>query len=182
MPQFLTNLPNILTLLRIGFIPIFICLFYVPYYFAYWGVLIVFGCAAFSDWLDGFLARRWSQGSEFGAFLDPVADKLIVTVSLVLLVGKFGSPWLTIPATLLIAREIMMSAMREWMANLGKRDQMTVSYLGKFKTMVQMASIAVFLYYPIQPIIWVLSTAYSLIYLATFMSIWSLYDYYRKIK
>lgn len=181
MPQFLNNLPNILTLLRIGFIPIFIVLFYLPYNFAYGGVLLVFGCAAITDWLDGFLARRWSQGSEFGAFLDPVADKLIVIVALVLLVGKFGSPFLTIPATLLIAREIMISALREWMANFGKRNQISVSYLGKLKTVFQMLGIAIFLYYPIKPLAWVLWIGYIVIYSATFMSLWSLYWYYKKL-
>ena len=111
------NLPNILTMLRIVLIPIFVVVFYVEEPWASYGAAAVFGAAALTDWLDGYLARRLNQTTPFGAFLDPVADKLIVVTALVLLVGHHSDLWLTLPAIIIVGREIVVSALREWMAD-----------------------------------------------------------------
>ena len=114
------NIPNLLTVLRVLLIPIFILLFYVPYHWSYMAASTVFAIAAATDWLDGYLARRLQQSTPFGAFLDPVADKLMVAVALVLLVQVHANFWLTLPAAVIIGREIVVSALREWMAELGR--------------------------------------------------------------
>ena len=113
------TIPNILTLLRILLIPVLVVVFYVPSTWSYQISAVVFGLAAVTDWLDGYLARRWEQTSAFGAFLDPVADKLMVAVALVLLVQDNPSPLFAIPAAIIIGREIVISALREWMAEIG---------------------------------------------------------------
>ncbi len=101
----------------------------------------IFGAACVTDWFDGYLARKLNQTSRFGAFLDPVADKLIVAVSLVLLVHIFDNLWLTLSAMIIISREITISALREWMAEVGQRGEVAVSYVGKVKTTFQMFAI-----------------------------------------
>ncbi len=117
------NIPNLITVLRVVLIPIFILLFYLPYQWSYMAASSVFAFAAATDWLDGYLARRLEQSTPFGAFLDPVADKLMVAVALVLLVQEHGNLWLTLPAAVIIGREIVVSALREWMAEIGERAQ-----------------------------------------------------------
>jgi len=119
-----------------------------PFHWAYMASAIVFAIAAITDWLDGFLARRWDQSTPLGAFLDPVADKLIVSVALALLIHDYGSLFLTIPAIVIIGREIVISALREWMAEMGKRASVAVSYVGKLKTGFQMVAIVLLLAYP----------------------------------
>jgi len=142
------NLPNILTLSRIVMIPALVLVFFMPFQWAYMGSAIVFAFAAVTDWLDGFLARRWDQSTPLGTFLDPVADKLIVSVALALLIHDYGSMFLTIPAIVIIGREIVISALREWMAEMGKRASVAVSYVGKLKTGCQMLAIVLLLAYP----------------------------------
>jgi CDP-diacylglycerol--glycerol-3-phosphate 3-phosphatidyltransferase len=142
------NLPNILTVSRIILIPALVLLFFMPFHWAYMASAIVFAIAAITDWLDGFLARRWDQSTPLGAFLDPVADKLIVSVALALLIHDYGSLFLTIPAIVIIGREIVISALREWMAEMGKRASVAVSYVGKLKTGFQMVAIVLLLAYP----------------------------------
>ena len=121
------NLPNSLTLFRIALIPVFVVVFYLPFNWTYGAAAFVFAFAASTDWLDGYLARRMNQTSAFGAFLDPVADKLMVAVALVLLVDinptPFAGFFLALPAAVIISREIVISALREWMAELGERAQ-----------------------------------------------------------
>ena len=117
------NLPNILTLFRIGLIPVFVLVFYLPFDWSNEAACIIFVVAAVTDWLDGFLARRLQQISKLGAFLDPVADKLMVAVVLVLLVERNPGVLLTLPAAVIIGREIAVSALREWMAELGAAQQ-----------------------------------------------------------
>ena len=135
------NIPNTLTLLRIAAIPVFVVVFYLPTRWAGAATAAIFCLAALTDWLDGYLARHLGQTSAFGAFLDPVADKLMVTVALVLLVQADPTPWLAIPAAIIIGREITISALREWMAEIGERKSVAVSFLGKFKTSAQMLSL-----------------------------------------
>ena len=110
------TVPNYLTFIRIILIPVFILVFYLPFHWAPWLSAIIFGFAAFTDWLDGFLARSLSQTSKFGAFLDPVADKLFVGIALVLIVGQESGHYLAVPAAIIVGREILISGLREWMA------------------------------------------------------------------
>jgi CDP-diacylglycerol--glycerol-3-phosphate 3-phosphatidyltransferase len=139
------NIPNILTLLRISLIPIFVLIFYLPFEGHHLFSAIIFAIAAATDWLDGYLARKLKQVSPLGEFLDPVADKLIVAVALVLLVQSYPKAWLAIASAVIVSREIVISALREWMAELGKRQQVAVKGLGKFKTAGQMVAITVLL-------------------------------------
>nr|MDQ3958755.1 CDP-diacylglycerol--glycerol-3-phosphate 3-phosphatidyltransferase [Pseudomonadota bacterium] len=128
------NIPNTLTLVRIALIPIFVIVFYLPIKWSHVATAVIFALAALTDWLDGYLARRLGQTSALGAFLDPVADKLMVAVVLVFLLQQNPSPWLALPAAIIIGREITISALREWMAELGVRARVAVSSLGKIKT------------------------------------------------
>lgn len=142
------NIPNILTLLRVALIPIFILLFYMPYHWSYLAAALVFTLASVTDWLDGYLARKLQQSTPFGAFLDPVADKLMVVIALVLLVQHHANFWVTAPAAIIIGRELVISALREWMAEMGARAQVAVSKLGKYKTALQMVALVVLLANP----------------------------------
>ncbi len=171
------NIPNILTLLRIVLIPVFVILFYLPVEWARLSCALVFSVAAVTDWFDGYLARRWGQVSPFGAFLDPVADKLMVAVALLLLVQADPTPALAIPAAVIIGREITISALREWMAELGARQEVAVSMIGKFKTAVQMVAILLLIYD--QPLfgIPIFTVGFVLLYMAAVLTLWSMVIY-----
>lgn len=140
------NLANILTLLRIALIPVLVLVFYSQWRGANMVAALLFMGAAITDWLDGWVARRYAQSSPFGAFLDPVADKLMVAVVLVLVVQADPQPWLAITAAVIIGREISISALREWMAELGQRAKVQVAMLGKLKTIAQMSALTMLLY------------------------------------
>jgi CDP-diacylglycerol--glycerol-3-phosphate 3-phosphatidyltransferase/cardiolipin synthase len=173
------NIPNILTLFRILLIPVFVLIFYLPFAWARVGCALVFGLAALTDWFDGYLARRWSQTSSFGAFLDPVADKLMVAVALLLLVQSDHTPALAIPAAVIIGREITISALREWMAELGARGRVAVSMIGKIKTTIQMIAILLLIYkYPLWGLP-VYPLGFVLLYLAAILTLWSMFVYLR---
>ena len=144
------NLPNLVTWLRIILIPLMIGVFYLPdEWLSYMGKNIaacaIFVVAALSDWLDGYLARALDQVSAFGAFLDPVADKLIVAAALIMLVQLERVEPLI--ALIIIGREIAISALREWMAKLGKSASVAVAYIGKVKTVSQMIAIPLLLFH-----------------------------------
>lgn len=171
------TIPNILTLLRIALIPAFVICFYVPWSWHYLASAIVFALASITDWLDGYLARRFNQTSPLGAFLDPVADKLMVAVALVMLVERYASPWFAIPAFVIIGREITISALREWMAELGKRAKVKVSAIGKIKTTCQMVAIGVLLAIPPVWDDWRVKLGYGLLYIAVFFTLWSMFVY-----
>ncbi|WP_289086394.1 CDP-diacylglycerol--glycerol-3-phosphate 3-phosphatidyltransferase, partial [uncultured Spongiibacter sp.] len=145
------NIPNALTLFRIVLIPVFVLLFYLPFPGSYLATAAVFGLAGITDWLDGYLARKLGQSTPLGAFLDPVADKLMVAVALALLIERYDAWWFTLPAVIIIGREIVISALREWMAELGKRTSVAVSYLGKVKTTAQIIAIIGLLLLPPDP-------------------------------
>ena len=174
----MTNIPNLLTFFRILLIPVFVILFYVPYQWSYLAAALVFILAAATDWFDGYLARRWEQSTPFGAFLDPVADKLMVAVALVLLVQEHGNLWLTLPAAVIIGREIVVSALREWMAELGARAQVAVSNMGKWKTAAQMLALVILLANPSDFSFWVL-VGYALLLVAAGLTLWSMLQYLR---
>ncbi len=176
------NIPILLTWLRIILIPLLVALYYVP---ASWAIpggrdlvaTVVFVVAAWTDWLDGYLARRWNETSAFGAFLDPVADKLMVAAALIILVylDRVGA----LIAVVIIGREITISALREWMAQIGAHKSVAVSMIGKVKTAAQMSAIPLLLYHePIGGIdIQLMGT--GLIYIAAVLTLWSMVYYVR---
>ncbi|RMO20326.1 CDP-diacylglycerol--glycerol-3-phosphate 3-phosphatidyltransferase [Pseudomonas cichorii] len=172
------NIPNLITVLRVLLIPIFILLFYLPYHWSYMAASSVFAFAAATDWLDGYLARRLEQSTPFGAFLDPVADKLMVAVALVLLVQTHANLWLTLPAAVIIGREIVISALREWMAEIGARAQVAVSNMGKWKTAAQMLALVILLANPPAVTFWVV-LGYALLLIAAGLTLWSMVQYLR---
>lgn len=172
------TLPNILTLVRIALIPIFAICFYLPVVGAKLLAVAVFGIAALTDWLDGFLARRLDQTSALGAFLDPVADKLMVAVVLIVVLEATPSVWLALPVAVIIGREIAVSALREWMAEIGARKKVAVSSLGKVKTALQMVSL-VFLIVAASPQApaWLHWGGVGLLYAAAIITLWSMFVY-----
>lgn len=171
------NIPNILTLLRIVLIPIFVLVFYLPVRWGHAAAAGIFAFAAITDWLDGYIARTFKQTSALGEFLDPVADKLIVVVALVFIVGESRLPYLAIPAAVIVGREIVISALREWMAELGKRASVAVTFIGKFKTAVQMLALVLLLAY--QPGVnpWLGLLGYILLCAAAILTLWSMVMY-----
>jgi CDP-diacylglycerol--glycerol-3-phosphate 3-phosphatidyltransferase len=171
------NLPTIITVARIVLVPVFALVYLWPESWTYWAAAGLFALAAVTDWLDGYLARKLGQSTRFGAFLDPVADKIIVVTALVLLVGQHGNLWLTVPCVVIILRELVISALREWMAEMNRRGLVEVSWVGKIKTIVQMAAVTVLLAQPPTPQTdWVL-VGYGLLYLAAVMTLWSMVAY-----
>lgn len=174
------NIPNLLTWFRISLIPVFIAVFYVSdetlsLHHKHMLGTFVFWLASITDWLDGYLARVLNQGSAFGAFLDPVADKLMVVAALVILL-KFNHVDAAI-AFIIIGRELAISALREWMAQLGNSKSIAVSMLGKVKTVFQMLAILFLLYQ--EPLLGI-STKWLgtlLIYLAAVLTLWSMVYY-----
>jgi len=173
------NIPNLLTLLRIILIPVFVGVFYLPWAWSNILTTLIFALAAITDWFDGYLARRWHQTSAFGAFLDPVADKLIVAVALVFLVQIHPSPWLAIPAAIIIGREITISALREWMAEIGQRTKVAVSVIGKVKTTAQMTALLMLLYG--EPLLGlpIYEIGFVSLYVAAILTLWSMIIYLR---
>ena len=180
------NLPNILTLIRVVAIPVLVLVFYLPFKWSGVCAAALFLAAGITDWLDGYLARKLNQTSPFGAFLDPVADKLIVGVALVMLVQVHATAWLAVPAMVIVSREITVSALREWMAELGQRAKVAVSQLGKIKTTTQMTAITLLLAQKpdfdmagdIVMTQW-LWLCYGLLSLATGLTLWSMMSYLR---
>ncbi|WP_368565826.1 CDP-diacylglycerol--glycerol-3-phosphate 3-phosphatidyltransferase [Pseudoxanthomonas sp. UTMC 1351] len=140
------TVPTWLTLLRIVLIPVLVLVFYLPFKWTNFAAAFVFILAAVTDWLDGWIARRYHLYSAFGAFLDPVADKLMVAVALFLIVQDNPTMWMAIWAAVIVGREIAVSALREWMAELGQRATVKVASLGKIKTIVQMVALGCLLY------------------------------------
>ena len=170
------TLANQLTLLRIILIPLFVVVFYLPFKWAHFASAMIFSVAAITDWLDGYVARKYNQSTPFGAFLDPVADKLMVAAALIVLVhlARLDAPI----ALVIIGREITISALREWMAQIGKSKSVAVSFLGKIKTVAQMTAIPLLLYHDS------IGDSFDsqvigtwLIYLAAIVTLWSMIYY-----
>lgn len=168
------NIPNLLSLLRLFLIPVFVVAFYLPYQWAPLAAAMIFFIAGFTDWLDGMLARKLGQTSRFGAFIDPVADKVLVASALILITEHFHSIWVTIPAVTMIAREIIISALREWMAEIGKRASVAVSWVGKVKTLTQMFALWVLIWRYDDWMVWL---GFAALYVATALTYWSMYQY-----
>ena len=179
------NIPNILTLSRVALIPVFLLIAYWPPAIGIAGhagsltrhitLAGLFALAAITDWLDGYLARVMDQSSAFGRFLDPVADKLMVAAALVVLVQWQPNIYMAFAAIVIISREITVSALREWMAELGNRASVAVSWVGKLKTTFQLISITVFLLNLDALSI----VSYVLLYIAVILTLWSMMIYLR---
>lgn len=173
------NIPIFLTLIRIVAIPVFAVIYVLPFHFAHPTAAVIFVLAAVTDWLDGYLARTLGQTTALGAFLDPVADKLLVAVALVFLLGSHYLSILTIPVAVIIGREIAVSALREWMAELGKRANVAVSFIGKLKTALQMLALILLIWYaPGQKLI-ILWLGVMLLYTSAVLTLWSMVIYLR---
>jgi CDP-diacylglycerol--glycerol-3-phosphate 3-phosphatidyltransferase len=173
------NVPNTLTWLRIGAIPLIVLLFYMPYPWADPAAGLLFAAAGITDSLDGYFARRLGQTSRLGAFLDPVADKLIVAVALVLLVSQDTRALIVLTAVVIIGREITISALREWMAEIGERRKVAVSQLGKVKTVLQIVGLSMMLYHHRLAGVPIYSTGVMLIELAAAATLVSMVTYLR---
>lgn len=171
------SIPNIITSLRIILIPVIVIVYYLPLSWNNILAACIFVIAALSDWLDGYLARKWNQHTPFGAFFDPVADKLIVAIALVMLVAEYPSIWMNLSAMVIIGREIVISALREWMAELGKRTSVAVSYVGKLKTTLQMVAIIILLVG--EPGSWVGNLGLFALVVASGLTLWSMFIYLR---
>ncbi|MYL23896.1 CDP-diacylglycerol--glycerol-3-phosphate 3-phosphatidyltransferase [Vreelandella massiliensis] len=169
------NIPNILTLIRVAFIPLLVVLFYLPFSWSMPLAAGLFALASITDWLDGYLARRWNQSTPFGAFLDPVADKLMVAIALALLIERFDTWLLTLPALVIIGREIVISALREWMAEMGKRGSVAVSWIGKLKTTLQMVAILILITFPPGHSLSILGI--TTLFVAAALTLWSMIQY-----
>ena len=140
------TVPTLLTLFRIALIPVLVLVFYLPYSWTNLAAAVVFALGAITDWLDGWIARRFNMSSAFGAFLDPVADKLAVAVALVLIVEAHSTMFMALIAAVIIGREITISALREWMAEIGQKATVRVAMVGKIKTILQMVALVMLLY------------------------------------
>ena len=190
------NLPNALTWFRIIAIPLVVIVFYLPVTWARPAAGLLFALAGLTDWLDGYLARRLGQTSSFGAFLDPVADKLIVATALVLLVqaraadvaeykyfdlgfGRDPTIVLALVAAVIIGREITVSALREWMSQIGARAHVAVNFVGKWKTTFQIVGIALMLYR--EPFLGgpIYLIGEVMLYVAAGLTLWSMIEYLR---
>lgn len=173
------NLPNKLTLFRIGMIPVFVILYYLPWGWSHVASATIFGAAALTDWVDGYLARKMGLESPFGAFLDPVADKLIVIVALIMLLQANSTIWFALPTVVIVGREVVVSALREWMAERAQRDEVAVSMVGKVKTWVQMTAI-VFLLLAGKTLGALAIIGYLGLYISAGLALWSMWVYLKQ--
>ena len=171
------NLPTVLTLIRIALIPLFVVVFFLPFWWARPAAAIIFSLAGITDWLDGYYARKLGLTSSFGAFLDPVADKLMVAVALVLIVQTDHRLIISLSAAVIIGREIAISGLREWMAELGRRHHVAVTGVAKLKTIFQITALIMMIFkldlwilpmYPLGSILLVLAAA---------LTLWSMFIY-----
>jgi len=171
------NLPTVLTLIRIALIPLFVVVFFLPFWWARPAAAIIFSLAGITDWLDGYYARKLGLTSSFGAFLDPVADKLMVAVALVLIVQTDHRLVISLSAAVIIGREIAISGLREWMAELGRRHHVAVTGVAKLKTIFQITALIMMIFkldlwilpmYPLGSVLLVLAGA---------LTLWSMFIY-----
>jgi len=171
--------PTILTLFRIALLPVMVIVFYSPFAGANVAAALIFLAAALTDWLDGYIARKYNMWSAFGAFLDPVADKLMVAVTLFLLVQENPTALLAVTSAVIVGREITISALREWMAEIGERTRVNVAAIGKIKTVMQIVAIEVLLYQHDLEGLRLFHVGETLLVAAAAMTIWSAFVYMR---
>jgi CDP-diacylglycerol--glycerol-3-phosphate 3-phosphatidyltransferase len=173
------TIPTALTLFRIALLPVMVVVFYAPFRGANVAAAGIFVAAALTDWLDGWVARRWNMSSAFGAFLDPVADKLMIAVTLFLLVQNNPTPLLAVTSAVIVGREISISALREWMAEIGQRATVRVAMIGKVKTTMQIIAIVVLLYQHDFEELRLYRVGEGLLVIAAGLTIWSGLQYVR---
>ena len=173
------TVPTMLTLLRIALLPVLVLFFYLPFYWSNMACVVIFVLAAVTDIADGYIARKLGQTSSFGAFLDPVADKIMVSTALVLLVQRQETYQVVfaIAAAIIIGREITISALREWMSEVGERALVSVSWVGKLKTGFQMTAIGFLLYHENMGLIPTALIGEILLYTAAALTLWSMWSY-----
>jgi len=173
------TLPTMLTLVRIALVPVLVILFYLPFQWSNIACVVVFVAAAITDWADGYIARRHSQMSRFGQFLDPVADKIMVATALILLVQRqeHYEALFAIASAIIVGREITISALREWMSEIGERNLVNVSWLGKTKTGFQMTAIGFLLYHDNIFFLPVALIGELLLYTSAALTLWSMWTY-----
>jgi len=171
------HLPNTLTILRVALIPVMILFFYLPFEWSRFVACWVFVAAGITDFLDGYFARKYQTESKLGAFLDPVADKLTVTTALIILLQDHNTLLMMIATTIIIGREITISALREWMAELGERGVVNVAMIGKIKTVFQMSAIGFLLYEADLWFIPVFKIGQILLCIAAALTLYSMYVY-----
>lgn len=169
------NIPTCFTLFRVVMVPFFIVAFYLPVCWAPMVCTFIFFVTAITDWFDGFLARRWQQTTRFGKFLDPVADKIMLITAFILISEHFHVWWVTLPVSSMIIREIVISALRQWVAVIGKYENISVSWIGKIKTFVQVLSILALLWRPDE---WIIITGVIALYISVLLTFWSMYCYF----
>ena len=172
------NWANLTTFSRVAMIPVIIGLYFSGLEYGQWMAALVFIIASVTDWLDGYLARKLKQTSEFGAFLDPVADKVLVVIVLIMLVSVYSS--LLLATSIIIAREVLVSALREWMASRGQRNTVAVAMSGKIKTTVQMIAIGSLLLVTPQTPALLFDLGYILVSIGAILSLWSGFTYFKK--
>lgn len=173
------KIPTALTLMRLAVIPFILALYYIPVHGFGVVTAILYALACFTDWLDGYLARRLGQTTQFGAFLDPVVDKVIVAVVLVLLVSNPKLPFISLPVAIIVCREIVVSALREWMAEIGKRTSVAVTFVSKVKTAIQMLAVITLLACNPRHPDWIMYLGYVLLYVAAALTLWTMIIYLR---
>lgn len=171
------NHANCLTISRIVLIPIFVMCFYLPVSWHYLAADIVFSIAALTDYVDGYYARKLKQASAFGKFLDPVADKLMVAVALIVLLADQPAMLLTIATVIIVSREIFISALREWMAELGEQDKVNVSVYGKWKTVCQSVALIFLIFHDPLFGLPIYQIGMVLLYISVVMTLWSMLLY-----
>lgn len=171
------NLPTTLTLGRVAVIPVVVAMFYIDWPYARHAASALFILASLTDWVDGYLARLWNQTSNFGAFLDPVADKLLVAVALVMLLRADPSGMMGALTAVIIGREITISALREWLAELGQRKRVAVGPIGKYKTAFQMIAISLMLWQTPLYGIDTYEIGVMLLFAAAVLTLWSMVQY-----
>jgi CDP-diacylglycerol--glycerol-3-phosphate 3-phosphatidyltransferase len=173
------TIPTLLTLFRILLIPVLVLVFYLPYHWTNFAATAIFVVGALTDWLDGWIARRYGMFSAFGAFLDPVADKLAVAVALVLIVQHHHTVFMALIAAVIIGREITISALREWMAEIGQKGRVKVAAVGKLKTIVQMVALSMLLFREDLFGLPIFLIGEALLAVAAALTLWSGYAYVR---
>ena len=171
------NLPNALSLTRLAAVPLLVAAYLLPFEWSGYLAAGIFALASLTDLLDGYLARKLGQESSLGAFLDPVADKVLTSTALVLLIGGYGALWMTLPGVIIIGREVLVSALREWMAEMNRRGIVRVTVLGKVKTGMQMLAIIILLFAEPRLEAPLTMIGYGLLVVAVVFTLWSLLQY-----
>ncbi|MDF1655816.1 MAG: CDP-diacylglycerol--glycerol-3-phosphate 3-phosphatidyltransferase, partial [Coxiellaceae bacterium] len=171
------NFALLLTWSRIFAIPVIVLVYFLPFKNAHLVAAIAFALVAITDWLDGFVARNLDQCTKLGAFLDPVADKLLVSISLLMILSQQYMPFLALPAAVIVGRELTISALREWMAEIGKRTSVAVTFVAKLKTVMQLVAIGVLLLYRPHMPLYVLYIGVVLLSISAVLTLWSMIIY-----